>query len=497
MTSLRSKTVKGVAALGVGKGLGRVISFANTILLARILSPEDYGLMAMAMVVCGFIAFFNEIGLGSAIIQRKDISAKQLDGAFSISVIASVVLYSFTYLIAPNVGEFYNNEKIAEMLIVLAISFIVGGVATVSNALISKNMQFKVLAGIELATILIQAALTLILALLDYETWSLVFGFVFAQLVRSVLVIILARWRPTTFGAFKEAVDLIRFGLMVTYSRLTWYAYSNAATFIIGKVSGEKQLGIYSMASTLADLPTAHLTSLIRQVASPVFAKLQDDYAELNKLLYGFTAGLAAITFPALAGIAVTASELIPLLLGDQWLAVIFPLQALSVMGLIKSISPLLTQALTSAGKVYITAKYTTICSIIVPLSVFGGVLWQGINGVAIILPFVYCLLLIVLLLLCKKHLNLSISQYILSLFTPFSGCVVMILGVYLSSMLLSDHLQNTLLFFVEVLIGVAIYLWWLIYIRSEGVAQLKTILQEVGVGKDKLKGWPFSRLGI
>ena len=496
MSSLRSKTVKGVAVLGAGKGFGRIISFAITIVLARILSPDDYGLMAMAMVICGFISFFNEIGLGSAIIQRKDVTARQLDGAFSISVIASISLYGFTYLVAPSIGDFYNNEQIADMLVVLAISFVIGAFATVSNALISKNMQFKALAGIELTTILTQAALTLTFALLGYEAWSLVFGFIFAQLIRAVLVIIFARWRPTTFGAFTEAIDLIKFGLTVTYSRLTWYAYSNAATFIIGKVSGEKQLGIFSMAATLAGLPTEHLTSLIRQVASPVFAKLQDNLAELNKLLYGFTAGLAMITFPVLAGIGVTAPELIPILLGEQWLAVIFPVQALSVMGLIKSISPLLTQALTSTGKVNITAKYTTICSVIVPLAVLFGVLWQGINGVAIVLPLVYSLLFIILLLLCRKHINLCIPQYLSPLITPLSGCMVMAFGVYVSNVLLASYLNVGLLFFVEVLIGVVIYLWWLIYIRSEGLLQLKEILQEVGVGQHKLQRWPFSRIG-
>ena len=106
MASLQSKAVKGVAALGVGKGVSRLISFANTIFLARILSPDDYGLMAMAMVVCGFITFFNEIGLGSAIIQREKITNNQLNGSFSIALIASITLYALTYVLSPFVGEF-------------------------------------------------------------------------------------------------------------------------------------------------------------------------------------------------------------------------------------------------------------------------------------------------------------------------------------------------------------------------------------------------------
>ncbi|MCJ8321273.1 MAG: lipopolysaccharide biosynthesis protein [Colwellia sp.] len=497
MSQLKKQTVRGVAILGAGKGLGRLISFANTIILARILSPEDYGLMAMAMVVCGFIAFFNEIGLGSAIIQRKDVTEKQLNGAFSIAVLASIGLYGVTYLIAPYVGTFYNNSQITEMLVVLAISFITGAFSTVSNALISKNMQFKALAGIELVSIVTQAFLTLIFALLGYEAWSLVYGFVISQFIRSVLVYKLAGWQPTKFGAFNEAFPLIKFGLTVTYSRLTWYAYSNAATFIVGKISGEKQLGIYSMAATLADLPTSHLTSLIRQVASPVFAKLQEDLSQLNKMLYGFTAGLSLITFPLLAGIIVTAPELIPILLGEQWLDVIFPMQVLALVGFFRSLSPLLTQALTSVGKVNITAKYTTICSIVVPLAVFMGVTWQGINGVAIALCITYSVLTILLLLLCRQHINLSLQQYFVRLVTPFSGSLVMVLGVYITNTILTNYLNVIFLFIIEVIVGVVVYCWWLIYIRKDGLKQFKSVLVDMGIGQKKLGRWPFTRIEI
>ena len=495
MTTLRTKTVKGVAVLGAGAGLGRIISFVNTIVLAHILSPDDYGLMAMAMVVCGFIGFFNEIGLGSAIIQRKNLTENQLNGAFTLTIIASLVLYALTCFFAPVIGDFYQNTQIADMLTVLACTFVFGAFSTVSSALISKKLQFGALAGIEFLAILVQVVITLVFALMGYKAWSLVFGFVVSQFVRSVLVIVLARWRPTRFGDISAAIELIKFGLTVTYSRLTWYAYSHAATFIIGKFSGEKQLGIYSMATTLADLPTSHLTSLVQQVASPVFATLQDDLVALNKMLNGFTAGLALLTFPILAGMAITASELIPLLLGEQWLLAIFPMQALALTGAMKSVSPLLTQAFTSIGKANITARYTTLCAVIVPLSAFIGVLWQGINGVAILLSCSYFVLLIILLLLCRHYFQLSILAYIKQLITTISGCIAMIIGVYLVKLSLFNHLDMLALFVIEVLVGVAIYLLWLIYIRPDGLAQLKQVLVEMGVGENKLARWPFNRV--
>ena len=492
MVNLQKKAVKGVAALGVGKGIGRLISFANTIVLARILSPDDYGLMAMAMVVCGFITFFNEIGLGSAIIQQNQVIDKQLNGAFSIALLASISLYGLTYLFAPFVGAFYHNPQIGEMLQWLAISFIFGGVATVSSALISKNMQFKALAGIEFLTIVVQALSTLSFALMGYKAWSLVFGYVVSQLVRMIFVIFVARWIPTKLGEFKEALSLIKFGLTVTYSRLTWYCYSNAATFIIGKVSGEKQLGLYSMAGTLATLPTTHVTSLVGQVTSSAFAKLQDNLAELNKLLNGFSTGLAMINFPILAGMAISATELVPLLLGPQWLAIVLPMQIMCITGFLRTVSPLLTQALTFSGKAHVTAKYTTLCAFVIPSTVLVGVLWRGIEGVAILSLLAYSILTFILLLLCKKHIKMEIKIYLLQLTTPLLASLVMVCAVFLSKMMLIDYFNILMLFIVEVTVGILTYLLWLVYIQTSGLYQLRKVLQDMGVSPQKLARWPF-----
>jgi O-antigen/teichoic acid export membrane protein len=381
------------------------------------------------------------------------------------------------------------------MLRWLAVSFVFGGIATVSSALISKNMQFKALAGIELISIVIQALSTLVFALMGYKAWSLVFGYVISQLVRMVLVIAIARWLPSRFGAFSEAIDLIKFGLTVTYSRLTWYCYSNAATFIIGKVSGEKQLGLFSMASTLAGLPTAHITSLVGQVTSSAFSKLQNDLSALNKLLNGFTAGLAMINFPVLAGMAITAPELVPILLGSQWQAIVLPMQVLCITGFIRTVSPLLTQALTFAGKAKVTALYTTICSFVIPSAVLAGVLWRGIEGVAIFSLFAYFALTFILLLLCKKHLSMCIKTYLSQLITPLLASVAMSVAVFGTKLALVSYINVLVLFIIEVVVGILTYLLWLIYVQKSGLSQLKQVLQDIGISENKLSRWPFNRV--
>jgi len=497
MTSLRNKTVKGIAILGVGKGLGRLISFANTLILARILSPEDYGLMAMAMVVSGFVGFFNEVGLGSAIIQRKETTTAQLTGAFYIAMFTSIVLYVVTYFSAALAAGFYNNPQVEPILQVIALAFILGAIKTVPDALLVKEMKFKYISGIEFCSILLVCIVTLAFALAGFKTWSLVYGFLVGECFKTIAILWLSQWRPSAGGNIKEALDLMKFGLTVTYSRLTWYLYSNASTLILGRIAGGAQTGIYSMAGTIATLPTSHITSLIIQVASPLFSKLQEDIKSLNNALMKLSAGISLISFPVLVGMMLTADELVPILLGEQWLAVIIPLKLLCIRGLFKSIDPLLTQALISIGKANITAKYTTFCAVCIPSTILFGAYTDGINGAALGLAVLSPFLLIILLSIAKKHFELPVRQYLSQFVTPIAGCIAMSVVLLLSDYFLfvNIELHVAMILLIKVFLGVMTYILWMIYVQKEGMVLLKTVLKDLGLSDSKLDRWPFNRV--
>ncbi|WP_019028733.1 lipopolysaccharide biosynthesis protein [Colwellia piezophila] len=498
MESLRSKTVQGIAILGAGKSLARLISFTNTLILARILSPEDYGLMAMAMVVSGFVGFFNEVGLGSAIIQRKETTTAQLSGVFYIAIFMSMVLYGLTYLAAPAVAIFYDNDQVTPILQVIALAFMLGAIKTVPDALLVKEMKFKVIAGIEFFAILLVCVVTLAFALSGYKTWSLVYGFLIGELFKTLTILWLSRWHPTLNGSIKEALSLMKFGLTVTYSRLTWYLYTNASTLILGRIAGGAQTGIYSMAGTIASLPISHITSLIIQVASPLFSKLQDDIKSLNNALLKLSAGISLISFPVLMGMVLTADELVPILLGEQWLAAVIPLKLLCVRGFFKSIDPLLTQAFISIGKANVTAKYTTLCAVVIPLSLLAGVYLNGINGAAMGIVLVSPFLLSILLSLAKKHYQLPIKEYLSQLITPllgsFSMAVVLLSLEYFLLPIFSVSILISLV--IKVVLGVLTYTIWIVYIQKDGIVLLNTVLSDLGVSAGKLNRWPFNRVG-
>mgnify|MGYP000155929168 CR=1 FL=1 len=494
MSDLKKQTLKGIAFLGAGKSAGRIISFVNTLILARILAPEDYGLMAMAMVVVGFVSFFNDIGLGSAIIQRKEVSKEELSGTFYLSMIISVALFTLVYFSSGAVALFYENTEIEPILQVIALSFILGAIRTVPEALMVKAMRFKIISGIEFLSIIIQCVVTLVFAYYGYKTWSLVYGLLVSTCFRSITLLWQCNWLPGLTLNIRPAVSLMKFGLTVTYSRITWYMYTNAQTLILGKVVGDKQTGIFSMAQTLADLPTAHITNLVIQVASPLFSKLQDDLNALNHALLKLTAGLSLITFPVLAGMMLTAEQLVPILLGEQWHAAVIPMQFLCVMAFFKSIDPLITQAFISIGKANITARYTTICAVFVPIAVLLGSHLYGVNGAAAGLAIVYPLLMIVLLVLARSVYQLSIRSYMSQLATPVSGCLFMAATILGLGVAMDERLAESqyTLFFIKVIAGIVSYAFWIIYIRKDGIQLLKSVLIDLGVSESRLSMWPF-----
>ncbi len=497
MSSLKQQTVKGIAVLGAGKGAAKLISFVNTLILARILSPDDYGLMAMALVVTGFVGFFNEIGLGSAIIQKKEISTRQLSGAFYIALITCSLLYALTYFTAPFVASFYGNSQVEFILQTLAIAFFLGAIKTVPDALLIKEMKFKYISIVEFFSVILVCSVTLVFALYGFKVWSLVYGFLIGQAFSAIAILWLSKWRPTLSGSMREALGLVAFGLTVTYSRLTWYLYTNASTLILGKVVGSAQTGVWGMAATIASLPTVNITNLIIQVASPLFSKLQNDFNALNNALLKLSAGISLISFPVIIGIILTADELVPILLGEQWLAAIIPMKLICIRELFKAVDPLLTQAFISIGQANVTAKYTSVCAVFIPLGLFVGAYYDGINGAALSLALVYPLLSIFLLTLAKKHFQLPVNRYLKLFITPLTGCAFMAISLIAFDLIILPIVTLNIItvFLIKVVIGASSYTLWVIYISTDSIRLLKSVLLDCGVSNTKLAGWPFNKI--
>ncbi|AON55069.1 hypothetical protein Hsc_2787 [Herbaspirillum seropedicae] len=225
---LRSKTVKAISHVGLGNAVGKLVSLSTTLVLARLLSPAEYGLMEIAMMLIAFIGFFNEIGLTTAIVQRPQLSQEQVNGCFLIAMGCSVVLFLLTLLAAGPLAGFFRQPQLQPMISTLAVGFIMGAAGSVPEAFLRKQMQFKAMAGITILGIVLQSAVSLGLALAGMGVWSLVWGSLVATATYSGGYFLLSPWRPRGRYGVREAVELVLFGLCDGASAALLHASADA-----------------------------------------------------------------------------------------------------------------------------------------------------------------------------------------------------------------------------------------------------------------------------
>ncbi|MES2018661.1 MAG: lipopolysaccharide biosynthesis protein [Pseudomonadota bacterium] len=495
---LRSKTVRAIGHLGLGGALGKIVSLGTTLILARLLSPADYGLMAMAMVVIGFVGFFNEVGIGSAIVQKPKLSTAEVNGCFAIAIMASAVLSGLTYLLSGVMARFFGNPHLEAMIAVLSCAFILGAFGTVPLAFLRKELHFKAIAGITILAIVVQSAVCLVLAWRGLGVWSLVWGFVVSSAVQSVGAFWLSSWRPRGAYGMREAGGLVLYGLKVTSSRVFWYLYTNADKVIIGKVLGERALGIYDMAFSLATLPSSQITTLATNVASPLFAKLQDDLPKMNAFILHFTRGIAYVTYPALIGMLVCSPELVSVMLGAKWVDLLIPFGALCLMGLIKSVDPLLSQVLIATGNAGKLSAYTLMCGVAMTIAVLVGAHFDGLRGVSAVWLLVYPVLSIKLLHDVCKITGMRMAHYYRSLLPVLSATIAMAVVVLLvRAWVLALGIPVLACLVAEIAAGALSYVLWIVYLDRRGMSEIKQVLIDLGIGEQRLARWPFNRVAL
>ncbi len=303
------------------------------------------------------------------------------------------------------------------------------------------------------------------------------------------------RGGPRGRYGIREALSLVTYGLHVTNSRVFWYLYTNADKLIVGKLLGERSVGIYDMAFSLATLPSSQVTSLVTNVASPLFAKLQSDFQRLNNVVLKLTRGIAYVTYPALIGMLLTSRELIAVILGDKWMDILVPFAALCLMGLIKSVDPLLSQVLIGTGHAKKLSAYTAMCGIVMSLAVVVGALLDGLRGVSIVWVVVYPLLSAKLLHDVCRITGMKMADYYANLFPVLLGAIAMGAVVFIvREIALYCTIPVATVLLLEIALGVLAYLAWIIYLDKNGINEIREVLLGIGISEKRLDRWPFNR---
>lgn len=327
--TLKQATTKGLFWSSVERFSNQGVQFVFSIILARLLSPSDYGIIAMVTIFFAVAQSFVDSGFSNALVRKTDRVEEDLSTCFYFNIGVGIIAYIVLFLIAPLVANFYNQPILSPIIRITGLGVILNSLCVVQQALFTIKIDFKSQAKITLSATVISGIVGILLAYQGYGIWALVWQGVASSIVRMGLLWLMSKWRPRT-GFSKSSFNyLFGYGSKLLASGLLDTIYNNIYPIVIGKFYNPAQLGNYSRALGWAQLPSANITSILQRVTFPVLSAIQDDTLRLQNSYRRLLKLSAFIVFPLMMGLAAIASPLIRVILTAKWDGCVLYLQIL------------------------------------------------------------------------------------------------------------------------------------------------------------------------
>lgn len=437
---LKGRSVRGGVATVLGQGANFVVHTASTVVLARLLTPQDYGMIAMITAVTGFITLFKDLGLSMATVQKARITHEQVSMLFWINVALSAVVMGVVMALAPVIAWFYGEPRLLPLTLVMALGFVFGGLCVQHSALLRREMRFGALALIDILRQVISVVAGIIAALAGAGVWSLVYMPLAGSLVNVVAVWIVSPWRPSLPVKHAGVRGMLTFGANLTGFNTLNYLARNADNVIVGKFLGSVQLGLYSKAYGLLMLPLQQITWPVSAVAIPALSRLQNDPEQYRRYYYRAVSAIAFATMPLVALLAALSDEIIRVVLGEQWIGAAIIFKVLAFAAFFQGVVSTSGWMYVSLGQTGRMLKWGLISVPVTVLSFFIGIFW-GALGVAISYTICYTVILMVpSMFFACRYSPISVAGFFNSIRRPAVMSLIMYASIELIQGCLGPH---------------------------------------------------------
>jgi PST family polysaccharide transporter len=410
------------------KWVAQLVGWAATIVVARLLAPEDYGLVGMAGVLLTLVSIFSEFGLGTIIIVYRDLTDEQVAQVNAVAVVVGVAALLIACASAQFLGQFFSAPRLPPIVVVTSATFVISAFRTVPYALLQRELNFRYLAIAESAQAIVIASLTVLLALLGFGYWTLVLGTVLGNVIGTALAVL---GRPCAFGRPQWAAltPILTVSRQLLVGRFTNWAQMNVGSVVVGRFLGPGPLGAYSMAMSLASLPVDKITTLLNQVSSPFLAAAQADRRTVRHLILVLTAALAVVVFPIAVGMALVADTSVLALLGARWVDAVRPLQLLAIWAAFRSLAAVLAPVVVITGGVRFF-MYVSIGEAALMSAAFYVGSGFGIAGVAAAWLLVYPIMRVPLWIWVFRRVEITLPAYLAALQPAIRGTALLSVSV-------------------------------------------------------------------
>lgn len=423
---LKRKSVRGGAVVLVAQATTVAIQLTSTVVLARLLMPDDYGVLAMVMAITGFAGLFRDLGLSAAAIQKPDLSRPQQSNLFWLNVAMGALLTAIVAACSPLVAWFYGSPELTLVTLALSASFLISSLGTQHGARLIREMQFARQAVSSISGALVSLAVSIFLASLGFSYWALVWGILSGGLTSTLALFVLSPFRPEPPSRGTGIREMLKFGANVTGFEFVNYFHRNLDNILIGRFWGAEALGLYSRAYQLLMFPIQNIRGPINTVAFPALSKLRPEPEAYRAYYRRVSSIVAFISMPLCGFLFVSSGPIIQLALGNQWLGVVPIFSVLAISGFIQPVASLrgLVMLSTARGSAYL--NWGIFNAVAVSLAFVLGVPWGAI-GVASSYAIVNYAILYPSLILAFKDTPLRTCDFFEPLLRPVVASLVAI----------------------------------------------------------------------
>ena len=457
MKNLKQKALRGVVWTAIEKWGSQACSLVVFLVLARLLTPDTFGLVALANVFLGFMQIFLEQGFAQALIQRENLTEKHLNAAFWSQIACGILLAIISFVSVGFVADFFKQPKLIPILQCLSLVFIINSFSHVQKAILNRKFDFKIMAMRSLWAMVISGLVGTTMAFVGYGVWSLVAQQLTYELVGVLVLWQAVTWRPKLEFSQQHFQDLYSFGIHVLAFKFIKFFDRRADNLLIGYFLGEVALGYYAISYRVLQVMTQLVASTTNQVALPAFSRLQSEPERFRQAFYRANQFVGLIVFPTFLGAAALTPELVVSLFGEQWTPAIRAMQILTIEGIVQSLTLFHKSVFMSLGKPSWKVKLSLVSATANVLACATAVRW-GITAVAIAYVVSSYLVFPISQWAVNRLLKISFWSYLKQFITPTLGSLVMVGGIFVTKYFLLDVVTPKILLTIGTIVGGTIY---------------------------------------
>lgn len=459
-SNLRSKVFKGLRWSALRKGSQAIFSFIVPIILARLLVPDDFGLVAMATVFTGISKLIIDFGTGAAIIQKGKSDIYFQSSIFWFNLMLGLIIWLAVIIAAPYIAQIYNRPIVKQIIYIQSFSILIQSINIVPSALLKKELHFFPIAIAQVSSQLVGAITAITMAVLGFGLWSLVFYGLISTIIFTIILWLSASWKPKLLFRKDHIREILRFSSYLTATKFFNYFQRMADKFIIGYYLGGALLGLYSKAYGLLMKPKKTISGFVGPVIFPTMSKVKNEQVKLQSLYLKTNQALAMIYYPLAVILIIFAKPIVLVILGEQWRGIIPLVQTFAVIFFYQPLHKVNPEILKTLGRTDVMFKLNAIFSIVAILGFMIGVRF-GIYGVGVSYALTSLLLFVTSNYITMKMIKIKISDFFINIKNVIiQSFILSVIMVLFNKLIIANQVNfNWIMLLAILFIGVAFYL--------------------------------------